>query len=492
MTSEKIGYEGCRKEAAATKSWLSLIAHCRSALRMVLLLSMKRAIPGIVVSLSFAGQWAVAQDTGSILGTVTDSSGAPVFGAVVVVEGADGNRHSTATSIEGAFKISSLTSGNYSVKISAAGLSEWSASDVPVSGASEAKPLVAVLPVAPEITTVTVSPPLEEVAAEQLHQELRQRALGVIPNYFVTYESHPAALTPRQKLHLSLKTILDPATFAAAGITAGIQQQRNSYYQFGLGAEGYAKRFGAAYATAAQGILITSVAADSLLHQDPRYFYSGQGTKPQRALYAIESAFRAKGDNGKWQPPYAGVIGLVASAELSQAYYPGSRTQYSLLGRSLMFHFAGLMALNLGEEFLFKKITSHAPKDQAAKAPVLREGTPVPLIVVDGFSTEGASPGQIITFVLAQDLTVNGETLAKTGDVASGQVSQVGAAKARGEPMNVALDRVMLRAGGVNVPLRSSMTRGALNPMQYKELRESGKVEVTLFVADNVPFPESQ
>ena len=63
--------------------------------------------------------------------------------------------------------------------------------------------------------------------------------------------------------------------------------------------------------------------ADSVLHQDPRYFYSGQGTKAQRAWYAIESAFRAKGDNGKWQPPYAGLIGAIAAAEICTYLLPG-------------------------------------------------------------------------------------------------------------------------------------------------------------------------
>jgi hypothetical protein len=141
------------------------------------------------------------------------------------------------------------------------------------------------------MTSVTVTLPPEEVAAEHLNQEMRQRALGVIPNYYVTYEEHPAPLSSRQKLHLGWKLLVDPATFTAAGTTAGIQQAKNSYYQWGQGSGGFAKRFGAAYFTAAQNVFITSVAADSVFHQDPRYFYSGQGSKPRRIWYAIESAF---------------------------------------------------------------------------------------------------------------------------------------------------------------------------------------------------------
>jgi hypothetical protein len=454
---------------------------------------MKKVLPATSLFLWLAGQLAIAQSSGSIQGNVTDSSGAPIFAAVITVEDAAGNQYTTITEADGAFKISPLAPGNYSVKISSNGLADWTASNVLVSESPESKPLQAVLQVAMDVTKMTVSPPQKEVAAAQLNQEMKQRALGVFPNYYVTYESHPAPLSSRQKLHLGLKTLLDPATFAAAAITAGIQQDRNNYWQWGQGSEGFAKRFGAAYGTGAQTILITSVLADSVLHQDPRYFYSGHGTKAQRAWYAVKSAFRAKGDNGKWQPPYAGLIGMVASAEISQAYYPGSRTQYTLLGRGLMFHFVGLMAKNLGEEFFLRRLTTNTPKVQpAADVPVLHEGTPVPLIAVDGFSAQGATAGQIITFVLTQDLTVRGRVVAKTGDIASGQVVQVSAAKSPGEAMSVGLERVTLRAGNVNVPLRSSQVRGVVNPMQYKQLPESGKVEVTLFVAENCQFSEGQ
>jgi hypothetical protein len=87
---------------------------------------------------------------------VTDSSSAPILGAVVTVEGADGSLHTTVTDGEGAFRVSSLTLGNYSVRISAAGLSDWTAPNVPASVTPESNPLLAVMQVAPEITTVTV------------------------------------------------------------------------------------------------------------------------------------------------------------------------------------------------------------------------------------------------------------------------------------------------------------------------------------------------
>jgi len=445
-----------------------------------------------VLALLFAGQCAWTQETGSVEGKVTDASGAPILGAVVTVTGGNGMSRATVTDGQGVFQIASLEPGSYSVKISASGLADWSASNVSPAAAPESKPLLAVMQVAPAVTSVTVGLPPDEVAEEQLHQETKQRVLAVLPNYYVAYEGHPAPLNPRQKLHLGLKLLFDPATFAAVGITAGIQQQRNSYWQYGQGAEGFAKRFGAAYASATDNVLITSVLADSVLHQDPRYFYSGKGSTAHRAWYAVESAFRAKGDDGKWQPPYAGLIGAVASAEISQTYLPGSRTQYTLLGRAVMFHIAGLVGLNLFEELFLKKLTTHTPEDQSAATSELREGTPVTLIAVNGFGSAGAAAGQTVTFVLAQDLTQDRKVLAKAGDIASGLVTQVDRAKTPGSANSIALQRVTLRAGNVNVPLRSSQARGAATAVQYRDLPGSDKVEVTLFVAENVEFPESQ
>jgi hypothetical protein len=453
-------------------------------------LSATRSLQAIFLFLWLAGRWAMAQETGSIQGKVTDASGAAVLGAVVTVETTYGTRSTTVTDGEGAFQISSLALGNYTVKISANALSDWTATNVPATVKPGSNPLVAVLQVAPKVTALTVGVGPEEVAAEQLKQELKQRALGVFPNYYVTYEPHPAPLSAKQKLHLGLRTLVDPTTFAAAGITAGIQQSMNSYHQWGQGSQAYAKRFSAAYGTVATNLMITSVLAESAFHQDPRYFYSGQGTKAQRAWYAIESAFRVKGDNGKWQPPYAGVSGAIAAAEVSQLYYPGSRTQYTLLGRTLMFHFAGLVALNLAQELVLKKFTSNTPA--VANVPVLREGTPVPLIAVDGFSADGATTGKTVSFVLTQDLTVDGKVVAKTGNVAAGQVGQVSQGNAPDDPASVGLERVTLQAGTVNVPLRSSQVRGVVGPMQCKELPGSGKIAVTLYVAESVQFPEHQ
>ncbi len=74
------------------------------------------------------------EEAGSIQGKVTDSSGAPIFGAVVTVQD-EGGTSTTVTDMEGAFQISRLRPGNFNVKISASGMSDWTAESVAASTA---------------------------------------------------------------------------------------------------------------------------------------------------------------------------------------------------------------------------------------------------------------------------------------------------------------------------------------------------------------------
>jgi hypothetical protein len=155
-----------------------------------------------------------------------------------------------------------------------------------------------------------------------------------------------------------------------------------------------------------------------------------------------------------------------------------------------MFHFVGLIGLNLGEELFLKRFTSHAPAASAVNPPVLREGTPVTLIAVQGLDGQVPTLDETVTLVLAQELTQSGKVLATSGDVASGLVTQVTPESTSGGMGAIALQNVTLRAGNINVPLRSNQVRGATTPVQYEILPGSGKVEVKLYVATNVEFPK--
>jgi hypothetical protein len=164
-----------------------------------------------------------------------------------------------------------------------------------------------------------------ETAAEVLKREERQRILGVVPN-FNTVESSDRVppLSPGQKFHLMYKSSVDPFVFVADAFVAGLGQARNTNPGFGQGAEGYFKRFGAAYLDTADGNLWGNAILPVLLKEDPRYFRLGSGTFTHRFLYSASTTVWCKRDNGKWGPNYANVLGNFISGGISNAYYPAA------------------------------------------------------------------------------------------------------------------------------------------------------------------------
>ena len=163
---------------------------------------------------------------------------------------------------------------------------------------------------------------LVEVAEEQIKIEEKQRVLGVLPNFYVSYIPDAAPLTSKQKFKLAFRTVIDPFTFVSVGGAAGIQQWQNHFKGYGQGAQGYAKRFGAGYGDTVSGTFIGGAILPSLLKQDPRYFYKGTGSVPSRFLYAIANAFICKGDNRRWQVNYSNMLGSLAAGGISNLYYP--------------------------------------------------------------------------------------------------------------------------------------------------------------------------
>ena len=155
--------------------------------------------------------------------------------------------------------------------------------------------------VAQNVTEVQVVVPRAEVAEEELKIEEKQRVLGVIPNFYVSYISDAAPLDSKQKYQLAWKSVIDPITIVITGAAAGLEQSQNAFSGYGQGAAGYGKRFGASYGDTVVGTFIGSAILPSILKQDPRYFYKGTGTTRSRFFYALANAVITKGDNKKWQ-----------------------------------------------------------------------------------------------------------------------------------------------------------------------------------------------
>jgi hypothetical protein len=157
-----------------------------------------------------------------------------------------------------------------------------------------------------------------------LKEQEKQRILGVVPNFNTTNVQDAAPLSPGQKFQLMSRSAADPFQFVASGLVAGWNQARDNFAGYGQGAQGYAKRFGAAYTDQFDGLLWGNAILPILLHEDPRYFRKGTGSFKKRLFYAISTTVITKNDNGTWGPNYANVLGNIISGGISNAYYPAS------------------------------------------------------------------------------------------------------------------------------------------------------------------------
>jgi len=305
--------------------------------------------------------------SGSISGTIVDPTGAPVAAARVRLSREDQSPDQDVLSgDDGQFSFASVAPGPFQLTITSAGFTTQSSSGNLPSGETYAVPQIA-LALATAATEVRVVPSRTEVAEDQIKVQEKQRVLGVVPNFYVTYDHHAVPLTSKQKFELAWKTTVDPVTFGVTGVVAGIQQAQNEFSGYGQGAQGYAKRYGASYADAVTGTLIGSAILPSLLKQDPRYFYKGTGSKRSRILYAIANSVICKGDNGHWQANYSSILGSLAAGGISNLYYPAKdREGAELTFENTLIGIGETAAVNLLQEFVIRKLTPNVPAHEPA------------------------------------------------------------------------------------------------------------------------------
>jgi hypothetical protein len=308
------------------------------------------------------------QTPGSISGTIVDPSGAAVAGAQVGITREDRSTiPDTQSGDEGQFFFGNIAPGHFQLTITAEGFAVQTFSGALHEGEIYNLPAI-MLAVAPKKTEVQVEVPREEVAEEQIKEQEKQRVLGIVPNFYVSYNPNAAPLTPKQKFELAWKTSVDPVTFILTGAIAGIQQANNVFSGYGQGAQGYAKRYGADYADVVTNTFIGSAILPSFLKQDPRYFYKGSGTVVSRILYAIANSVICKGDNGRWQTNYSNILGSLASGGISNLYYPPQdRNGAGLTFENAAIEIGAIAAANLLQEFIIRKLTTNAHNHDPAK-----------------------------------------------------------------------------------------------------------------------------
>jgi hypothetical protein len=295
----------------------------------------------------------------NIGGSVLDTNGDVVPRATVILEG-PGDRRSVAADESGAFQFGGLHPGiPYQITISMVDFETWKSPKIILTPGQFYFLVDVKLKISESVTSVTVYASNEQIATEQVRLEEKQRVFGIIPNFYVTYDKHPVPLTTKLKYRLAFKADTDPVTFFGVFFMATMYQA-GDIPSYGQGWDAYFQRVGAGYADTTTDIFIGGAILPSLLHQDPRYFYQGTGTKKSRLIHAMSSPYVCKGDNGKTQPNYSSLGGDLASGAISNLYYPDADKGAGLVFQGFAIT-TGVRTVNaILQEFVIRKLTPSA------------------------------------------------------------------------------------------------------------------------------------
>lgn len=213
-------------------------------------------------------------------------------------------------------------------------------------------------PVLPAVVPAPVSVPLNDA-----------RILLVIPDYQTVNETGSVKIAPmsaKEKMWLGVKESIDPFNVASAVMAAGFSQKGDQTPKYGEGWDSYGQRVGAALADFTTQNLF-SVGLACVLHQDPRYYRKGPGTKiPARILYSISRLVIARQDYGGDVFNSSGIFGMVLGIAASNAYYPAASVRGEVMAARVETSLFGGVTGNLMSEFwpdIQKKFFHHKHAD---------------------------------------------------------------------------------------------------------------------------------
>ena len=292
-------------------------------------------------------------------GFATDEEDAAVPGASIEIDGAAGGQPRTVKADDtGYFLVVGLEPAvPYRLTASAPGFAKYTSSEFTLTPGQVLTLHDVKMQIAEVGTTITVMP-TDQLAEQQVNAEIQQKVLGIIPNFYVVYQhDNVAPLSAKLKYKLAFKTSTNVVTFAASAFIAGINQAADTpaYVE---GTRGYGERLGAAYLDGTTNIFFGGAILPALLHQDPRYFYQGTGTKKSRAIHALSSPFLCRGDNGHQQFNASSLLGDLGSSALTEAYYPRQDRGVSLLFTNALVTTLGRMTNSIVQEFILSRYTT--------------------------------------------------------------------------------------------------------------------------------------
>ena len=149
------------------------------------------------------------------------------------------------------------------------------------------------------------------------------RLFYTLPNFLTVETPNVPPLTTKQKFAVVTRSSFDYVEIPWYAFLSGISQAENSEPGYGQGAEGYGKRFGAAFADGTIENYMTAAVLPALLHQDPRFYQLGKGGFWHRTGYAVSRLLITRSDSGSKQFNFSEIAGSAAAAFIcNYSYHP--------------------------------------------------------------------------------------------------------------------------------------------------------------------------
>jgi hypothetical protein len=154
--------------------------------------------------------------------------------------------------------------------------------------------------------------------------------LGVIPNFGTTSRDDEPPLSTKAKFRFFYKSAFDPVELSVVGLQAGFSQAEDEFPEYGQGAAGFGKRYGATLADEVSSGFFTNYFYPALLKEDPRYFRLGRGSIKHRLGSALLQVVDCHTDKGGHSIAWENVLGAFTAGGLSNAYYPRAERGFGL------------------------------------------------------------------------------------------------------------------------------------------------------------------
>lgn len=154
------------------------------------------------------------------------------------------------------------------------------------------------------------------------------RGIGYLFNYLNMAGTEKAKdfrpLHEDERIQLYVDTMVNPFGYIKAAFSAGLDHWQDKPSEWEQGISGYGKRY--VNITAQYSIQRTiTFGLSSALHEDNRYFNSGQKGFWRRTRYALMSGFMARHDDGSRHVSVSQIGGVAAGAFISRAWQPPSQ-----------------------------------------------------------------------------------------------------------------------------------------------------------------------